>query len=370
VWNAGGVAHDFNNLLTAINGYSDLSLKRIPEDDSLRLNIGEIRKAGERAANLTRQLLAFSRKQFLQPKVVDLNELITDTVKMLTRLIGEDIEIRLELNGGLWKVQADPGQMDQMLINLAVNARDAMPQGGRLTVKTENVLLGEAVAGRYESVQSAPHVLVEVSDTGCGMDEETRRRAFEPFYTTKEVGKGTGLGLSTVYGIVKQSGGYIEIESEMGKGASFRVYLPRLVEEHEAAEGQKTIDAPLGGTEQVFLVEDEEMVRTLTQSVLEDAGYRVLTAVDGRDALRVCQSYTGQIHLLLTDVVMPRMGGRQLVEEVSKIRPDLRVLYMSGYTDDAIVHHGVLDPGTHFLEKPFSPDALLRKIREALDAER
>jgi PAS domain S-box-containing protein len=366
---AGGVAHDFNNLLTVVNGYGDLALRRLQKGDPLRPYVEEIRRAGDRAANLTRQLLAFSRKQILQPKVLDLNDHVAEADKMLRRLIGEDIEIALALRPNIWKVKVDPSQFDQVLVNLAVNARDAMPKGGRLTVATENVVADAETARRAEASQSGPHVLLTVSDTGCGMDSETCARIFEPFFTTKEVGKGTGLGLSTVYGIIRQSGGFVTVESEAGKGATFKIYLPRVEEERRACEACDEAPAGLSrGTETILLVEDEEIVRTMTKSILEECGYTVLAASNGRRALDVSASHEGSIDLLLTDIVMPQMGGRRLVEHMKAARPRTRVLYMSGYTDDAIIRHGVIEETAAFMEKPYSPETLARKVRETLDA--
>ena len=366
---AGGVAHDFNNLLTVITGYSDLLLRRLPEEDSQRQKILEIKQAAERAAALTRQLLAFSRKQVLQPKVLDLNCLVTETSKMLRRLIGEDIELVLALKSALGRVLADPGQLEQVIMNLVVNARDAMPQGGKIIIETHNVELSETYAGMHLAVKPGPYVMLAISDTGNGMDAETQQHIFEPFFTTKEVGKGTGLGLATVYGIVKQSGGNIWLYSEVGRGTTFKIYLPRV---EEKAAGPQPVHARaemLRATETVLLVEDEAIVRALTRSILEESGYQVLEAAHGEEALRACERHEGPIHLLLTDVVMPLLSGRELAERIAQLRPAVRVLYMSGYTDDAIVHHGVLEAGTAFLEKPFTPEALTRKVREVLAAQ-
>ncbi len=363
---AGGVAHDFNNLLTVINGYSDITIGRLPAEDPLRSHVEEVRKAGERAAGLTRQLLAFSRKQVLQPEVIDLNEVVRETEKMLRRLIGEDIVLRVALGPGLGSVEADPGQVEQVLMNLAVNARDAMPRGGKLTIGTENVHLDEGYAARHVSVAPGRYVMLAVSDTGAGMDEETRARIFEPFFTTKGKGKGTGLGLSTVYGIVKQSGGHIWVYSEAGRGTTFKIYLPRVdagAREHrpaaESAEG-------LTGTETILLAEDDELVRSMTRIILSDYGYRVLAAENGAAAISIFESTEEPIHLLLTDVVMPGISGRELADRLTRLRPETKVLYMSGYTDDAIVHHGVLEEGVNFLQKPFTPDALVCRVRDVL----
>ena len=364
---AGGIAHDFNNLLTAITGYSDLSLRKIEKENSLHRNILEIKKAADRAAGLTRQLLAFSRKQVLQLKILNLNDVINNTNKMLGRLIGADIEVEMLLTPGLWNVTADPGQIDQVLINLAVNARDAMPQGGKLTIQTTNVEMDPGIARDYVSVQAGRHVLLTVSDTGCGMDEATQQRIFDPFFTTKEVGKGTGLGLSTVYGIIKQSGGYISLESAVGKGTTFRIYLPSVDEELEAAEQSVVQHELLKGEETVLLVEDEDMVRQLMYDILNGEGYKVLAAPNGKEALLIAEQHQGEIDLIITDVVMPGMSGPQLVEHLTENYVDAKVLFMSGYTDNAIVYHGVLEEGMNFLQKPFTPDDALHKVREVLD---
>lgn len=365
---AGGVAHDFNNLLTAITGYSDLTLRRLPADDPLRKNVEEIKRAGARAASLTRQLLAFSRKQMLQAKVLDLNSIVSDMDKMLRRLIGEDIDLATLLQPSLPPIKADPGQIEQVILNLAVNARDAMPTGGKLTIETGAVTLTETEAGSGGSVKPGRYVLLAVSDNGGGMSQETRQRIFEPFFTTKEVGKGTGLGLSTVYGIIKQSGGNVGVYSELGQGSTFKVYLP-VAEEAAGFNDAKTSPAEIPqGTETILLVEDEEMVRNLTREILQTCGYHVLSAKNGREADEVCRAFNGEIELMITDVVMPQMGGRELAERVAEVRPETRVLYMSGYTDDAIVRHGVLDEEMPFLQKPFSPEALAKKVKEVLES--
>ncbi|MDQ3746378.1 MAG: PAS domain S-box protein, partial [Acidobacteriota bacterium] len=363
---AGGVAHDFNNLLTVITGYSDILLRRFGQGDPARPKVEEIKKAAGRAASLTRQLLAFSRRQTLQPKVLDLNVLVADVSKMLRRLIGEDVEMVLALGTKAGLVKADPGQIEQVLMNLAVNARDAMPRGGKLTVETKSVYLDEGYARHHIAVNPGPYVMLAVSDTGTGMDAETQARAFEPFFTTKEVGKGTGLGLSTVYGIVKQSGGYVWVYSEVGHGTTFKIYLPTVGEVAGAEEPAALPDVP-GGSETVLLVEDEEMVRDLSREILEEGGYTVIVARDGLEGLRVCREFEGRIDLVITDVVMPQAGGRELAEKAAALRPNAKVLYMSGYTEDAVVRHGVLEEEMPFIQKPFTPDALTRKVREVLD---
>ncbi len=366
---AGGVAHDFNNLLTAINGYSDLTLRKLKKEDPLRHNIEEIKKAGERATALTRQLLAFSRRQVLQPQVINVNAVIADMTRMLPRIIGEDIDLKAALSDELGNVKADPGQIEQVILNLAINARDAMPHGGKLTIETRNVVLDEKYAESHAAITPGLYVLIAVSDTGSGMSEETRGHIFEPFFTTKEPGRGTGLGLSTVYGIVKQSSGDIWVYSEVGSGTTFKIYLPRVDAEAEDYLHQPEAQEAPRGTETILLVEDEEMLRSLTREVLEMCGYRVLAASTGAEALRICERHLEPIHLLLTDVVMPEMSGRFLAGCVLRIRTEMRVLYMSGYADEAIVHHGVLAEGTNFIQKPFTPDSLSKKVRGVLDAE-
>ncbi len=365
---AGGIAHDFNNMLTAINGYSELTLRRLENDDPLRRNIEEIKKAGERSADLTRQLLAFSRRQVLQPVVLNLNEIISDTTKMLQRLIGEGIQITTVLNPKVGRVKVDPGQFSQIVLNLAVNARDAMPQGGKLIIETVNIFLSPDYAEQHVAVLPGAYVMLAVSDTGTGMSAETKEHIFEPFFTTKDVGQGTGLGLATVYGIVKQSGGIIEVASEQGAGTTFKIYLPRVAEE---ASGTDIKDIPVKmpkGTETILLVEDEEMVRNLSRTILEECGYIVIEAMNGVEALEVCEKGDCEFHLLMTDVVMPKMGGRELADLLKEKLPDLQILFTSGYTDDAVVRNGVIEPGTNFIQKPFTPDLLAKKIRELLDS--
>jgi signal transduction histidine kinase len=364
---AGGIAHDFNNLLTAILSYSDLSLRRLPEDHPIQNYIKEIKRAGERAASLTNQLLAFSRKQILKPIVLDINNLIADTSKMLCRLIGEDIEIELSLKPNLGKVKADPGQIDQVLMNLVVNARDAMPQGGKIIIETGNITFKEDVDCESYVIKSGSYVMASVCDQGSGMSEEVQKQIFEPFFTTKEVGKGTGLGLSTVYGIVKQSGGYITVESKAGGGTTFRIYFPRIEEATEETQKKSQEVVFTQGNETLLIVEDEELVLRLAQSILEECGYKVITASNSQDALRIFSEHPEQFHLVLTDVIMPSMSGRELVEKMTELRPDIKVIYMSGYTDDAVVRHGISYEGVAFLQKPFTAQELSLKMRSVLE---
>ncbi len=366
---AGGIAHDFNNMLTAINGYSELTLRRLSKDDPLRRNIEEIKKAGERSAALTHQLLAFSRKQVLQSRVLDLNETITDTAQMLKRLIGEDIRLDTVLSPQLGRVEADPGQISQVLTNLAVNARDAMPEGGKLTIETANIFLDSEYVSQHVPLKSGSYVMLAVTDNGIGIDIETQQHIFEPFFTTKEIGKGTGLGLATVYGIVKQSGGYIWVYSEVEHGTTFKIYLPRIDDEValEAVTGEAE-SAPKGA-ETILIVEDEDIVRALTRRILEESGYQVIEASNGVEALSIVERRDYKIDLLLTDVVMPEMGGRELAEKLALIQPNLRVLFTSGYTDDAVIRHNVIETDTNFIQKPFAFDTLAHKVRECLDAE-
>ncbi len=363
---AGGVAHDFNNLLTIINGYSQLLLDQRPETDPERDLLGQILRAGERAASLTRQLLAFSRRQMLAPQVLNLNEVVRNMQRMAHRLIREDVEVKVRLSDQLGQVKADPAQIEQVILNLLVNAADAMPQGGNLLIETANADLDESYVRDRGAAAPGRYVMLAVSDTGMGMDAATREHIFEPFFTTKEKGKGTGLGLATVYGIVKQSGGEIWAYSQPGKGSTFKVYLPRVEGEAESAESKEPAPSP-GGTETVLLVEDEKSVRTLAARILLSRGYRVLESKDVEDAVRIGESYSQSIELLLTDVVMPGMSGRNVADRLRFVRPQMKVLYISGYTDDAIVHHRVLDAGMAFLQKPFTPESLARKVREVLD---
>jgi hypothetical protein len=363
---AGGVAHDFNNLLTIISGYSQLILNALPPGDSIHYSAEQILKAGERAATLTQQLLAFSRPQGLQPKVLEVNHLITGLSTLLRRLIGEDVDLQLSLTADLGRVSADAGEIEQVLMNLVVNARDAMPQGGSLTIETSNVDLDENYTGRHLATKPGQYVQIAVSDNGGGMDEATQARLFEPFFTTKNPGRGTGLGLSTVFGIVKHSGGNLNVYSVPGKGTSVKVYLPR-IDQPAAVEPAAARKRVVSGSETILLVEDEEMVRRLVRESLVRAGYRVLDTSDPLEARRLSETYRGTIHLLITDVVMPKISGRELAEELLGRRPAMKVLYMSGYTDNAIVNTGILHKEVAFLQKPFTPAALTEKVRQVLE---
>jgi PAS domain S-box-containing protein len=367
---AAGVAHDFNNILTAITGYAQLLLEDLGAKDPHRQDVDEIRKAADRAAGLTRQLLAFSRQQVLQPTVLDLNILVSETEAMLARLLGEDIRLATHLTSDLGAVKTDRSQIEQVIMNLAVNARDAMPQGGQLTIETANVDTDDVYARDHFPAAPGSYVMLAVSDTGIGMSQETQAHMFEPFFTTKGKGKGTGLGLATVYGIVKQSAGFIWVYTEPGQGTTFKIYLPRVAQAPaprvSSANSRPVI---LSGTETVLLAEDEAAVRTVARQALERHGYTVLEAPSGEAALDLAQRYSGSIHLLLTDVVMPGMSGRSLALRLAAVRPEMRAIYMSGYTDEAITRHGVLEPGVTYVQKPFSPDALVRKVREVLDEE-
>jgi PAS domain S-box-containing protein len=363
---AGGVAHDFNNLLTVIHGYAELLLTNLTAGDQRRADVDEIVRAAERAAGLTRQLLAFSRKQVLQPTLLDMNSLVIQASKMLRRLIGENIELVTKLAPARPAVVADAGQLEQILMNLAVNARDAMPQGGRLSIETATVVLDESYAIQHVAVRPGPYVMLAVTDNGAGMDEQTRRRLFEPFFTTKERGRGTGLGLATVYGIVKQSGGYVWVYSEPGRGSTFKVYLPHVEDGATIEPATSDVEGVPSGSETVLLVEDEQAVRSLSRALLERAGYQVLDAADPREAEEVFRQHTDRIDLLVTDVIMPGSSGPALFGRLSVERPNLRVLYMSGYTDDAIVQHAGLPANMVFLQKPFTAHGLMCKVREAL----
>jgi len=362
---AGGVAHDFNNLLTVIKGYSELLLCQLVEADPMRAQVDEIRKAADRAATLTRQLLAFSRRQVLAPKVLDLNSVVVNMEKLLRRLLGEDVELLCSLSPELGHVKADPGQVEQVIMNLAVNARDAMPKGGRVAIETANLDLTDDWNREHAVVKAGRYVVLTVSDDGVGMTEDVRSRVFEPFFTTKE--RGTGLGLSTVYGIVKQSGGYVWVYSEAGRGSTFKVYLPRVDEAPESAQVSHGDLSLHRGTETILLVEDEDGVRTLVREMLQRHGYEVLETRNAGEALLACERHNGEIHLLLTDVVLTQISGSELALRLSRVKPDMRVLYMSGYTEDAIVRHGVLNPGIAFLQKPFTAEALAAKVRGILD---
>jgi nitrogen-specific signal transduction histidine kinase len=364
---AGGVAHDFNNLLTVISGYSELLVTRLPANDPTRGFIEEILKAGERAAHLTRQLLTFSRKAVVERRVLGLNALVTDTEKMLRRLIGEDISMATTLAPALGQVKADAGQIEQVIMNMAVNARDAMPQGGKLSIETANAELGADYAMLHPEVKPGRYVMVAISDSGSGMSQETKAHIFEPFFTTKGMGKGTGLGLATVYGIVKQSGGHIEVHTALGQGTTFKIYLP-LVED-KASSGMSLHSSKIAphGTETILLVEDEDAVRAITKLALQSLDYTILEAKNGEEAVRISERHTEPIHLLITDVVMPVMGGRQVAERMAACKQGIKVLYLSGYTDDAVLRHGILQADVAFLQKPFTPMSLANKVRAVLD---
>jgi CheY-like chemotaxis protein len=364
---AGGIAHDFNNQLTAILGNVELAMEETAPSDPLHEHLEEIHKAGRRSADLVRQLLAFARKQTVSPKVLDLNDTVSGMLNMLRRLIGEDIDLAWMPGHDIWPVKVDPSQIDQILANLAVNARDAIAGAGRVTIETENVTFSEAYCAEHPGSIPGQYALLAVSDDGVGMSKDVLEHLFEPFFTTKEVGKGTGLGLATVYGIVKQNGGFINVYSEPCEGTTFKIYLPRF--ETEAVETELE-DKPLtlqGGTETVLMVEDEAAILKLGKAMLESLGYKVLTANTPQDAIRLAGEHSGAIHLLLTDVVMPQMSGRELAEQIKSIRADLKFLYMSGYTANVIAHHGVLEEGIQFIEKPFSKEDFAAKVREALD---
>ncbi len=363
---AGGVAHDFNNVLSVILSYTALLIEDTRGGDPMRDDLAEIKKAAERAANLTRQLLLFSRQQIFEPKVLDLNDLLIQMDKMLHRLVGEDVDLFLSPARSLGRVKIDPGHVEQVVMNLVVNARDAMSTGGKLTIETENVVLDEEYARQHVGVKPGAYVMLAVNDTGAGMDKATQTRIFEPFFTTKGVGKGTGLGLSTVFGIVQQNHGSIWVYSEPGKGSTFKVYLPRVDEEVDAVKGRAFLTV-MRGSETILLVEDEEQVRAVARGILRRNGYQVIEAANPGEALLLCESYQGLIHLLLTDVVMPHMSGPELAKRLSAVRPDMRVLCMSGYTDDSVVRHGVLESHMAFIQKPFTPESLTTKVREVLD---
>jgi two-component system, cell cycle sensor histidine kinase and response regulator CckA len=364
---SGGLAHDFNNLLCVISGHTELLTERMAPTDPAIRSVTQIRKAADSAAALTRQLLAFSRRQVFHPQVVDLNAIVVETEKLLGRLIDEHIEFYTALDPALGPVRVDPIQVEQVIINIVLNARDAMPRGGKLTIETSNLNVEEDHQSKNSQIPAGKYVLLAMTDTGCGMNEETQRRIFEPFYTTKELGKGSGLGLATVYGIVKQSGGFIWVYSEEGRGTTFKIYLPRVVSPLTAARASKRPAEFSKGTETILVVEDAEPLRALTREFLTDSGYTVLEAANGDEAIQVARNFQGGIDLLLTDVVMPRMGGERLVEEMMQIRPGMRVLYMSGYPNDGIVQAGILANGVALLEKPFTREILLKRVRQVLD---
>ena len=363
---AGGIAHDFNNLLMVISGYCEVLLQQLGPEPSLRNSAQEISNAADRATSLTRQLLAFSRKQLLTPKVLDLNAVVSENLKMLPRLIGEDIDLATIPGEALGRVKADPGQIEQVVMNLVVNARDAMPGGGKLTIETANVTLDESYARRHPGVAAGEYVLLAISDTGSGMDKETQSHIFEPFYTTKGQ-KGTGLGLSMVYGIVKQSGGYIWVYSEPTHGSTFKIYLPRVEDAEEKPVPQTAPAGPPVGHETILVVEDEPQLRDLTRQFLESRGYTVLVAENGAAALNVARRHNSLIHLLLTDIIMPVMNGRDLAQRMAVLSPQTRILFMSGYTENAVWHNGMIESSANFLQKPFTLDALTHKVREVLE---
>jgi two-component system, cell cycle sensor histidine kinase and response regulator CckA len=364
---SGGLAHDFNNLLCVISGHAELLSERLEESLPAARNVTQIKKAVDSASTLVRQLLAFSRKQVFHPQIMDLNKIVVETEKLLGRLIGEDIEFFTSLEPELGRVQVDPVQVEQVLVNLVLNARDAMSQGGKLTIETCNMEIEEGFRCSGGITPAGKYVVLAVTDNGCGMDEETQGRIFEPFYTTKELGKGTGLGLATVYGIVRQSGGFIWVYSELGQGTTIKVYLPRVNDSTTAPPVEQSIREVRQGTETVLLVENAEPLRALAKEFLKSNGYAVMEADNGKEALQIAKAFSGPIDLLLTDVIMPGMGGKQLAEQLSGLRPATKVLYMSGYPDDAIVKSGILGSGMVFLEKPFTREILLRKVRQALD---
>ncbi len=366
---AGGVAHDFNNLLTVISCCSSILLRDALPGNWRKDMLEEISAAGERAAMLTRQLLAFSRKQVLEPRVLELNGIVTHCEKMLRRLVGEDVVFTTVLKPDLGRVKADPGQVEQVLMNLVVNARDAMPEGGTLTVTTANAVLDHTYCCSHTEAKPGRYIMLAVSDTGCGMDETTKARIFEPFFTTKELGRGTGLGLSMVYGFIKQSGGLICVSSQPGGGTTFTIYLPEVEELASAWEAPIDVDQIPHGHETILLAEDDGAVRAVTHKVLQSCGYRVLEAADGPEATRLAEANPGPIHLLVSDVVMPELGGRRLAAQVMALKPGIKVLYLSGYTPDEVLRHGVLDSEITFLQKPFSPSVLLRKVRDVLDTD-
>ena len=365
---AGGVAHDFNNLLNVINGYSELILETLAQDDPTRRDLEQIREAGQRATSLTSQLLAFSRKQILQPEILDLNIVIDQTRTLLRRLIRESIELVTITQPDLGLINVDPVQIQQIVMNLAVNARDAMLQGGDLTIETANVNFDDEYVREHPAVKAGPYVMLAISDSGIGMDSATQARLFEPFFTTKEKGKGTGLGLSTVYGIVKQSNGFIWVYSELGKGTTIKIYFPRAEGTITRIPKEERLEKAVGGTETLLITEDESSVRSLATRILSEQGYTMLEASNGIEALVIARAFPGEIHLVITDVVMPGMGGKALIAQLKEARPGIKALYISGYTDNAIVHHGILDSDVVFLQKPFTVESLARKVREVIDS--
>ena len=365
---AGGIAHDFNNLLAVIMGTADIMVDAVPRGDPLGRKAEMIRRAGSSAADLIRQLLAFSRQQMIQPVVLDVRKIIQRTQAMLERIIGEDIEFQVLMEDSVGSIKADPGQIEQVLLNLAANARDALPKGGRITIRASNVELDASDKKKHNPVVPGPYVMLSIEDTGCGMDLKTQARIFDPFFTTKELGKGTGLGLATVYGIVKQTGGYIWVYSEVGHGTIFRVYLPRVGKAVQTAEREPSETEELRGSETILLAEDSESLREMAEEYLKSIGYTVLSAVSGEKALQLAKDFEGPIHLLLTDVVMPEMSGPELANQLASLRPGLMIIFTSGYTDDAIAHQGILDPEVAFIQKPYRPKALAKKIRQVLNA--
>jgi two-component system, cell cycle sensor histidine kinase and response regulator CckA len=368
---AGGVAHDFNNMLNVILGHTELALDDLPGNSPLRDDLDEIRKAAERSANLTRQLLAFARKQTVEPRILDLNETITSMLKMLQRLIGEDIDLLWKPGARLALVRIDPGQVDQVLANLVVNARDAIGhQNGKVTIETANARFDEEYCADHAGFTPGEYVMLAVSDDGCGMDEETRANIFEPFFTTKATGQGTGLGLATIYGITKQNDGFVNVYSEPGKGSTFRIYIPALGAESRQEDGASTLNtAPVGGNENILIVEDEAAILNMARAMLTPLGYNILTASTPSEALRVARDCECKIDLVITDVVMPEMNGRDLAEQMQALYPGLKNLFMSGYTANVIAHQGVLDKGVNFIQKPFSQKDLAEKVRKVLDRE-
>ena len=364
---AGGIAHDFNNILSVILSYGDLVLSDLEPDEPIRAEIEEIRKAALRAADLTRQLLMFTRQQVIEPKVLDLNGVVVGIDKMLRRILGDDVDLISLSTTPLWRVRVDPGSIEQVIMNLVVNARDAMPTGGKLTLETKNVVLDEAFVRQHLGAKPGRHVMLAVSDTGIGMDEQVQSRIFEPFFTTKEKGKGTGLGLSTVFGIVQQSGGSIWVYSELGKGTTFKVYLPSVDAPIDTLNSLEPRTS-LHGSETILVVEDDDQVRAVARTILRKHGYLVLEARRAGEALIRSEAHSGVIQLLLSDVVMPQVSGPELAKRLAKARPDMKVLFMSGYTDDSIVRHGVLEANLASLQKPLTPESLATKVRQVLDS--